>query len=244
MTCTPPEAIVTFANFKPCESAATGTTWYLTDTRPAGGNNETYKVRKMPDNRIWMIQDIKFGNCNRRLGIQPGSIGLDVIDSVYTGHYGNCCLNPTPGAGYSYDWPAAMNSANAFTNSTVSSMGCSGAAAGTVSPNPGACQGICPDGWHIPTIQEIINMYNASASLYKCSDVNCFAENSAWEGIRGGYIDSNVLNGGGNVGDYCSSEYYDQGGRIILSYSGTSTYSWNMYRWKHMGTSVRCVRNY
>ena len=50
-----------FTAFSPSASAAVGTSWCLTDTRESN-NHQTYQVRKMPDGRIWMVQDMKFGD--------------------------------------------------------------------------------------------------------------------------------------------------------------------------------------
>jgi uncharacterized protein (TIGR02145 family) len=125
--CTPPEATVNFNAFNPCSGAANGTSWYLTDTR-VGGNNETYKVRKMEDGKIWMVQDLKYGNCidTRLEGTEYGTLSGSCRTAV------PACV--AAGAGYMYDWFLAL--------------------AGTSTPCTGAsddCRGLCPAGWHVPT---------------------------------------------------------------------------------------------
>jgi uncharacterized protein (TIGR02145 family) len=55
-TRTAPGSTTNFTAFDPCPEAATGTLWYLTDTRDA----KTYKVVKMPDGRIWFAQNLNY----------------------------------------------------------------------------------------------------------------------------------------------------------------------------------------
>jgi hypothetical protein len=72
---------VPFPAFNPC-NAVTDDYWYLTDARESN-NVQTYKVKKMADGHIWMVQDMKFGDkCNKTTFI--GSKDKDQKDSVTT----------------------------------------------------------------------------------------------------------------------------------------------------------------
>jgi uncharacterized protein (TIGR02145 family) len=141
---------VTFAEFNPC-TAATGSTWTLTDER----DNKSYVVKLMADNKYWMVQDLMFGSkCNKTTfkGSTSDQTGNIDANGVY---YGDCRNNPTSKGGYLYDWAAAVNHAGAYAGSNAYA-GCEGSGSAS-----NACQGICPSGWHIPTRTETVTLYLA-----------------------------------------------------------------------------------
>jgi uncharacterized protein (TIGR02145 family) len=148
---------VTFAEFDPCANADIGTVWSLTDTR-SGGNSYTYKVKKIADEHIWMVQDLKFGSgCNKTTGSTSNA-----TNKVHNGYYGDCMRgsNSSSTTGYMYTWQAAIQVAGAYKHP----LGCSGTSGGTASGSPAHCQGICPAGWHIPTSNtngELLVLFNA-----------------------------------------------------------------------------------
>jgi uncharacterized protein (TIGR02145 family) len=249
-TGTAPNSTVNFTAFDPCPNAAIGTVWYLTDMRESGvspSNTQTYKVRKMADGRIWMVQDLKFGNlCGTDFrgstSNQTGKV-TSLTDKTY---YGDCRNNTqSVAAGYLYDWAAAINKLNAYYGSS-SNVGCSGIGSGTSGTNPGACQGICPVGWHIPTSGSSGEFQDADAKFkqsYLCSNAGCWNASSPWEGVQAGACtNTGVLH---NPSDwvYWSSTYGNgynnytlalQSGTLLTSYLHST----------HFGGSVRCVRNY
>jgi hypothetical protein len=53
----PGDSWATFATFEPCAGAPYGSTYTLTDDR----DDKTYKVKLLPDDRYWMVQDLRFG---------------------------------------------------------------------------------------------------------------------------------------------------------------------------------------
>jgi uncharacterized protein (TIGR02145 family) len=244
--CTTPGRMVDFTAFNPCEGAATGTVWYLTDTRESN-NIQTYKVKKMQDGRIWMVQDLKFGDrCKNNSYNSISSDKTGGVSSIDT-YYGNCTASAnsaTPSArGYLYDWAAAVNKAGAYNNST-SYRGCSGKSAGTTSTNPGACQGICPAGWHIPTGNTTGEFYDLHS---KCSAGNwtCWNASSDWEGVLGGYCDYNgTPNNQGSGAYYWSSTYINSSDSEGLQFSSGNTNPGTADFGKYYGRTVRCVRNY
>jgi hypothetical protein len=76
-------------------------------------NQRTYKVKKLADGHIWMVQDMKFGN-------QCGTAFIGSSADDQTGHvsdigtYFGDCTTLTDGStpanrGYLYDWAAAIN---------------------------------------------------------------------------------------------------------------------------------------
>jgi uncharacterized protein (TIGR02145 family) len=244
---TAPNSTVNFTAFDPCPDAEIGTEWYLQDTRESD-NNQTYTVRKMADGRIWMVQDMKFGNlCGTDLlgsstvtGDQTGKV-TTLIDKIY---YGDCTTSAntaTPvNRGYLYDWAAAINKAGALEGST-SNVGCSGT---TTAAN--ACQGICPEGWHIPTggsSGEFNNAKTKFQSTYGCSTDACWNASSQWEGTLGGYYEKGALYKQGSDARYWSSTYFIITHSYTLYFYSNSANAVYMCD-KYNGRTVRCVRNY
>jgi uncharacterized protein (TIGR02145 family) len=233
MTCTPPEAIVTFANFKPCESAATGTTWYLTDTREPN-NLQTYKVRKMPNGTIWMVQDLKFGDkCDNILTHSSTADQQGKVTTTNPNHYGDCRTNTTPGTGYRYDLAAAMNAPGWYSSATTTPV----CVAGT------NCQGVCPAGWRVPAQGSFIAL--ESGLGYKTGDDLCPIFNeSIFEGSGACCGACSIIRV-----DYFSSstEWYQTWWfAYSLGYELGKHYLdffWSNYANTPDGAWVRCIRN-
>jgi uncharacterized protein (TIGR02145 family) len=246
---TKPGATVTFAEFRPSPCAATGTVWHLTDARESE-NPQTYKVRKMQDGRIWMVQDLKFGDkCDKETF--KGSNGSDQRSSKLTGIsgyiYGDCRNNTQPGAGYLYDWAGALQKAGAFYGSWIN-VGCSGTSPGTGGTNPGACRGICPSGWHIPTGNsdgEFNDLHHAAGRGCSIDNDDCWDANSYWEGVYGGYSYSDgALSAQGSYALYWSSTYYSSAYAYNLTFDSSAAFPDTDNNSKRDGLSVRCVMNY
>jgi uncharacterized protein (TIGR02145 family) len=248
----PAGSTVEFPEFNPCMGGvtpgATAATWTLIDRRESR-NVQSYKVRLMHDGHLWMVQDLKFGDkCNKTTF--RGSDGSDQTGSKLTsipGYlYGDCRNNPQPGAGYLYDWAAAIQKAGAYWGNT-SDVGCSGTSSGTSGTNPGACRGICPDGWHIPTggySGEFQALVNTRFRDCPYSNDDCWDAASPWEGVYGkqcradGTIDNNY-----SGGNYWSASYCDNlGAYSVMFESNFAMQPRNPF--KNRGLSVRCVRNY
>jgi uncharacterized protein (TIGR02145 family) len=247
--CTAPGSTVTFTAFNPCEGAATGTAWYLTDTRTYG-NNKTYKVKKMQDGHIWMVQDLMFGNCTASSWYNDNSAAATThTPTVASGYVGHCRTTTYATAGYLYNWPAAMNNSLAYSGSTNSSFQCTGTGGGTVSPNPGACRGICPEGWHIPTgniAGEFKALHDAPGRNCATNNDDCWDANSAWEGVYGGACyDDGGLTGQGQRADYLSSTFGNSGAVYLLLFTSSSMdLATSLNHSKASGRSVRCIKNY
>jgi uncharacterized protein (TIGR02145 family) len=253
MKCTAPGSTVNFTAFNPCSDAATGSTWTLQDTREAASTNtaaraRTYKVKKMQDGRIWMVQDMKFGDkCGKTAfsGLSGDQTGN--LSTVFTGYYGDCMNvtnKSTPDArGYLYDWAAAVNKVGAYYGSN-SYQGCSGT---TTAAN--ACQGICPVGWHVPTggiSGEFYDLHTNYGRGCRTNNDDCWDNSSDWQGVYGGYFSyGNNLYQQGEVAHYWSSTNVNTSNVYVNRYEPklTDPGTRNDVN-KRQGYSLRCVRNY
>lgn len=243
-TGTAPGSTVTFAAFNPCSAAATYTTWTLRDTR-TGGNSREYKVRKMEDGHIWMVQDLRFGTCPNGTGSWQNETtytSISVSPTIYSSYIGHCRASTQSNAGYLYTWVAATQGVAAYYGG-AESKGCTGMPPAVSS----FCQGICPSGWHLPT-GDSGGEYRALNSVMKsCSGAACWNASSNWEGALGGYSYSNgSLYNAGEIGRYWSSTAYGSGNYNVAftlafedsSVSTTSTTN------RNNGYAVRCIKNY
>jgi uncharacterized protein (TIGR02145 family) len=248
--CTPAGSTVNFTVFVPCPNAVVGTVWYLIDTRETN-NQQTYKVKKMADEHIWMVQDLKFGNlCGTDLLFESGADQTGLVSNTGS-YFGDCSaatITSTPSArGYFYNWPAAINKREAYYGS-ANDVGCSGTASGTSGRAPGACRGICPAGWHIPTGDTDGEFYTLHIKTGGCSTSNdsCWNNTSAWEGVYGGELFPNYPpDFQGDRGYYWSSTFRNYVNAYGLSFGyypiepGT-----NINLSKKYGRTVRCLMNY
>jgi uncharacterized protein (TIGR02145 family) len=252
--CTAPGSTVNFTAFDPCSNAATDDYWYLTDTREAN-NIQTYKVKKMADGKIWMVQDLKFGDkCNKTTF--TGSTTKDLTGNITSltdkTYYGDCTAatnTSTPSnRGYLYDWAAAVNKSGAYSGG--STAGCSGTTTGSSGTAPGACQGICPVGWHIPTANsagEFKRLHDAIGGCLTSND-KCWNSSSAWEGVYGGErkYDNGALTNQGVYATYWSSTWYmtHSAYALLIKLDASDPVGNANYWQKQYGRSVRCLKNY
>jgi uncharacterized protein (TIGR02145 family) len=232
---------MSFAEFDPNPDAAVGTVWYLTDTRE-GGNSYTYKVKKMQDDRIWMVQDLRFGTCPNDLthwNNDNSAAATTNGRTVYDGYVGHCRSTTYTAAGFLYNWPAAMQNVNAYQGSSDRTFQCTGTSGS-------GCQGICPEGWHIPTGAsdgEFYTLHNVSDRSCATDNDDCWDASSDWEGVLGGSCNnSGSLYDEGNA-YYWSSTYNGSNYAYALYFNSGTTYPVYTFA-KYTGRSVRCIRNY
>jgi uncharacterized protein (TIGR02145 family) len=248
--CTAAGATVTFEEFNPCSSASTGTFWYLTDSRETN-NVQTYKVKLLQDNHYWMVQDMKFGNlCKNNSYNSTSSNTTGKVTSLSGTWYGNCTAatnTNTPAArGYLYDWAAAIQKAGAFYGSNTD-VGCAGTDSLYKSTTTQACQGICPEGWHIPTGSNTGEFHALHVSIGGCSTSNdiCWNAASSWEGVYGGnYNPDNTLLNQKTVAYVWTSTFSDKNYALSHAHRVTGTEPGTGFGSKNVGRSVRCVMNY
>jgi uncharacterized protein (TIGR02145 family) len=230
--CDKPGKTLLFTTFNPCANAPTGSTWTLTDDRESD-NVQNYKVKKMADGRIWMVQNLKFGKgCDKTKF--TGSNANNQKDKVAAGYYGDCRMSTQANGGYFYDWAAAINKIHAYTGA-VTNPGCTG-----TGPAASDCQGICPNGWHVPTQNEFDDADAKFKTAYGCSN-NCWNSSSAWESVHGGFINANgSLTEQGSTAIYWSSTLKDR--TYVYAYK-TSAVLQKLQIQKHAGLAVRCIKD-
>jgi uncharacterized protein (TIGR02145 family) len=250
--CHAPGSTVTFEKFNPCVTAVTGDVWYLIDTREAAYNNtQTYKVKKLSDGHIWMVQDLKFGDkCKRTTFTGTTSNVTDRVSSLTDKtYYGDCTnarqSNTSSQRGFMYDWAAAINLNDAYAKHQDPSYGCSGTNSGNIARYPAACQGICPNGWHVPTGAEggeyaaLCAAYNTSISA--CGD-NVIFSAQIFEGVKSAQITV------GATAFYDEFEYYtSSSGKYLwrITYNGGTLYlSAGFGQEAERARPARCVMNY
>jgi uncharacterized protein (TIGR02145 family) len=163
----------TFKHFSPSSDAAIGTKWTLIDER----DNEVYQVVKMPDNRVWMAQNLNYqdgltfnssSSYANNSAFTATTNGAPAIGSFWcpgihtstTSTLGEC---DTWGA--LYTWEAAMsldgkvsgswsNAADTYTTSGNASAMTYNHGRATADGAVTSGRGICPSSWHVPTEAE------------------------------------------------------------------------------------------
>jgi uncharacterized protein (TIGR02145 family) len=201
----------------------------------------------MEDTNIWMIQDIKFGNCDKTDYTGSDSNTGNQYDKLFQGSYGDCRNNPHPGAGYLYDWAAVMQKPDTYSGG--SETGCNGNSSGATGKNPATCQGICPAGWHIPTSgtasnDEYYGLFTAPGRNCETKQGDCWNSNSAWEGVAGGLCDASGLLKYFRANICVHSSTYQNTANYLYLLSAGSVNNTHAPATKSTGMSARCVMNY
>lgn len=146
-------------------------------------DGKEYHVKRMADGCWWMIDDLRYGtpsdisdwkeNCKR-----------DVKDLMGEGLYGVCRESLAKKGGYLYNWQAVMQHPDAAHGMYSS-------------PNlPGQLwQGICPAGWHVPCLYEMIRLKSVLGGCFTGLDaMGCNMPGPlSWNGIYNGYCDLNGI---------------------------------------------------
>ena len=206
-----------------------------------------YKTVKL-GNQVWMAENLRTSRYADGTTIPLGT--TESFDDAYRYYPDDNSANVSD-YGYLYNWAAVMN----------------GSASSEA--NPSGVQGICPDGWHVPSDAEWTELTNyvKSQSQYVCGDytgniAKALASEEGWYSYYGecavGNPDANNATGfsARPAGNYYGS-YINFGGYANfwsatqsnsytaylrgLYYDGASVYRYNGY--KGNGYSVRCVRN-
>ncbi|MDR0738134.1 MAG: hypothetical protein LBF39_03560 [Prevotellaceae bacterium] len=222
---------ITFAKFNPCAGAPYGSTYTLTDDR----DDIQYKVIYMPDGRYWMAQDLKFGDrCSQKTSIS-NSTSLGNVNSSGT-YYGDCRTNLAQGAGYYYNRPAIMNSPNALDSDKKVSI--NGIISNSDREALQICQGICPLGSHVPTIDEWANLGTKMTANSLCANLDCWRGSSWLNFIRQGEVS-------GTTPSYTSEANYwsSTAGRVLMNYAWITTGNYGV-AFSYYGLPLRCVVNY
>ena len=203
-----------------CSKSTVGQTKQLKDTR----DNKTYWVTKLADNNCWMTQNLAYNGG----GTSRGTNCSGWQDTNTVAQY--CSPGHTDGdhasRGNYYSWPAAMNGNTSAT---------------------GTVQGVCPNGWHLPTSNT-----TAKGSFGGLTTAYGAGNNSAGSAImRGapmyfqysGYAYSRGIAYVGSDGWYWSSTPNGSNSAyLLLLYSSTVYPSGTSTR--YYGSSVRCLANF
>jgi len=206
------------------------------DTR----DNQRYKIRKMPDGHWWMIENLRFGNCNASTFNTYHQQSTQNRIWPSGGYYGVCRpASSDPADGNLYNWQAAMNDAGAFYNNTGSDSNPSG---NTNDTTMRQWQGICPPGWHLPSGGPKGEFRELSAAL--CNRASNFNSGGVFEGVMCGYGSGSSLQSSGSSGWYWSSTWFSMVHAYHLYFDSNRNVSPQSANPKNLGFAVRCVKNY
>jgi uncharacterized protein (TIGR02145 family) len=200
-------------------------------------------------NQCWMKSNLRTTHFADGTSISTSSSGSTTVPYYYNYPTTNISLSDR---GYLYNWPAVMHGASSSTT------------------NPSGVQGICPNGWHVPSDAEWTQLENSVSgnSLYVCgasSDniAKALASASGWESSS-----SNICNVGNNQSSNNTTGFSAYPAGIYGYYNlGIATYFWSSTKnynsgWcffralvndsasmhrdssdMRYGLSVRCLRN-
>lgn len=211
----------------------------------------TYKTVKI-GSQWWMAQNMRCRDYDTQSGRSGDYIGgsYDVILAPYyfncysLSDYNDWSVADKDKIGFAYNWAAAVG----LTESQ---------AAAETSPYSGRRQGICPNGWHIPTEAEFRTLLNYDENSYKLHS------RKYWTSFGGGYdrygfcgmpvgyywLDSNGNGTMYDVGEYSSfwtadALNADKASSLNLQKSGAAFYGTSLdVSKKSCARSVRCVKN-
>ena len=220
----------------------------VTTVKDIDGN--VYKTVEL-GNQVWMAENLRTTRYANGESIPLGTSTSTITSYRYNP---NDNANNVPTYGYLYNWPAVMQDASSS------------------SANPSGVQGICPDGWHVPSDAEWTELtdYVGSQNEYFCGGdrekiAKALASTEGWNTYSescvvgnnrsannatgfsalpaGVYYDGNY----GLFGDYAAfwtaTKNYDNGAYYRgLHYGNAYVYMGDDYN-KGYGFSVRCVRD-
>lgn len=236
-----------------CETLATTMQEWIPENKDTIGSvlllkdkrdEKVYRVKKMPDGKWWMIQDLRFGNpVTPEIYMQNSEISAE--DKLGEGLYGVCMENRPESSscdvGYLYNWQAVMQDQDAYTDSPVEK-----------SEWAGTWQGICPVGWHVPSggpegeFRALYRSIGGDSDL-KATAVNFLGTDDKlkqhWNGVLGGYCynDGNLFDQG-SIGFYWSSSYTSSYNAYRLYINRDKVFPEDSGS-KYRGASVRCVKD-
>ena len=228
---------------KPSRPVTDGPSQPVTDI---DGNE--YKTVKL-GNQVWMAENLR---TTRYADGTPIPLGTEASLDVAYRYYPNNNRANVSKYGYLYNWAAVMN----------------GSASSEA--NPSGVQGICPDGWHVPSDAEWTELENyvSSQSQYVCGSstskiAKALASETGWEPddeecAVGNNPSANNATGfsARPAGNYYGYYYYFGFNAYFWSatqynsyfaYTRSLYYSYafvsRYYNFKSIGYSVRCIRN-
>jgi uncharacterized protein (TIGR02145 family) len=187
----------------------------LNDTR----NNQKYRVKKMPDGNVWMIDSLRYSS-----GTYWDPISITYCSSsglVHTHNPGN-----TTACGYLYNWATAL----------------------TISPSDWFLQPINGTKSAYELSNKMLAIAGDSAGnrnpVYSTTNYRNFGEGGTgnpapWLGVYSGYYLNNSFGNQGSWGNYWSSTEYSNNDAYDLYFGSSGLYTQNYY--KTYGFCVRSV---
>lgn len=197
-------------------------------------------------NQCWMKQNLRVTHFPDGNAIPQGT--------TYQGtpcYYENTALNIAK-SGLLYNWTAVMNGATSSNS------------------KPSGVQGICPDGWHLPSRAEWEQMLNyvSAQPMYRCNNnasniTKSLASNTGWNSHHstcvtgwnqstnnatrftaypGGYWSGGFQAPKDDARFWTATEYNASYGYYFGIYTSWTTVDW-AYNYKDQGQSVRCLRD-
>jgi len=231
----------------PCRTDSTDTCEYgtLTDDR----DGQIYKTVKIGD-QWWMAENLNYAYTDVPLDYSQNS-------TSFTSDSTSWCYNDSAEYcakyGRFYTWSAAMDSAAKFSDN---GKGCGYGLLTCELKHP--VRGVCPSGWHIPSVQEFETLYEAVTEDHFAIEYNAgFVLKSTDEWLRGGngsdsYGFSALPAGQRHIrGVFVDKGYYayfwtsdPESLNGADYYFLTYTYkSWHPGEIMYTGLSVRCIKD-
>lgn len=212
-------------------------------------DGNTYKAVKL-GNQVWMAENLRTTHY-----ADGTSIALGGSTSTTTA-YRYCPDNSSSNVntyGYLYNWPAVMHNSSHSSN------------------NPSGVQGICPNGWHVPSCAEWTQMedYVSSHRQYVCGSddkyvAKALAYTTGWNSssktcavgdnpstnnatgfsaVPAGYYSGSYMGFGNNAYFWFSTEIDNRNAQYRGLYYGNAYVDWGRKFEKSEGFSVRCVKD-
>ena len=201
-------------------------------------------------NQVWMAENLRTTRYADGTTIPLGAETSEITSYRYNP---NNDANNVPTYGYLYNWPAVMHGESSS------------------STNPSGVQGICPNGWHVPSEAEWsqLTAYLGSHSEYVCSGsddkiAKALASTSGWQLYNGdecavgnnpstnnatGFSALPAGEGGdnyyrfGNYAYFWSATEYDDNVAYYYYLFYNYAYVNTNFEYGYSGRSVRCVRD-
>ena len=197
---------------------------YFVDDR----DNQSYKTVKI-GSQTWMAENLNYEyKVNKKV-------------------FGNYENSKHPEYGRYYTWAAAMDSAAVF---TADGKGCG---YGKSCSPAVEIQGVCPDGWHLPTKDEFVSLWRAVGGQ-STAGIN-LKFRKGWENDgdgtnrygfsalpAGGYYKQTFLNVGENAAYWSATSYDNKEAYFMDLHSSSDDANWNNHT-KEEAYSVRCLKN-
>ena len=231
---------------KPSRPVTDGPSQPVTDI-----DGNVYKTVKL-GNQVWMAENLRTTRYADGTTIPLGT--TESFDVAYRYYPNNNRANVSK-YGYLYNWPAVMNGSLSSSDA-----------------NPSGVQGICPDGWHVPSFEEwteLLDYVSSQRSQYVCggdedkiakalasetgwnssTSINCAVGNNpstnnatGFSARPAGYYNG-YYHGFGSYAGFWSASQNNSNDAYDSGLGYNGACVFRYTNFKYYGYSVRCVRN-